>query len=139
VWFSVKFLDIIKIDHNPGCHCRICCRCIQIGELTWFYPEKDSYGWNLNHSCNPKCGIKDNKIIAIKNISKKEEITIDYSTTNNDMAWQMLCQCKSYNCRKIIKSIRYLPSKLYEKYKEFMPKYIKEHYLKTNPSAESHT
>lgn len=34
-----------------------------------------------NHSCNPSAGVKNvNQIVAIRDIKKDEEITIDYST-----------------------------------------------------------
>lgn len=58
-----------------------------------------------NHSCDPNAAvIKTNTLVAIKTISKGEEITYDYACvvgTENE-GWQMRCRCGSKNCRKEI-------------------------------------
>lgn len=123
---------IFKNKHRDGCHCKICKRCIQISELGWLYPGKKSYGWYLNHSCSPSCGIKGRDIVALKNISSNEEITIDYSTTHVDERWKMKCSCKNSNCRLAIKSIQSLPKQIYKKYEGFMPRYVERHFSKFN-------
>ncbi|MFA5175971.1 MAG: SET domain-containing protein [Candidatus Nanoarchaeia archaeon] len=124
-----KFADrVIKINHKHGCHCKICKRCIQIDKFNWLYPNQESYGWYLNHNCNPSCGIKGKYIVALKNIRPKEEISIDYSTTNNDEVWEMKCYCNNSKCRNKIKSIQFLPKNLYKKYKGFIPKYVEKSY-----------
>ncbi len=120
---------IIEIQHKKGCDCKICRRCIQIGQSNWLYPKKNSPGWNLNHNCDPSCYInKDNHICALKNIKKGEEITIDYSTTNCDESWSMKCLCNSKNCRKLILPIQYLPLDIFKKFIGKMPIYVEEKY-----------
>jgi len=53
---------------------------LQIGRNKFINPYKDNPGVYLNHSCDPNCGIKQlNKVIAMRDIGKGEEITIDYS------------------------------------------------------------
>jgi len=70
----------------------------------------------VNHSCNPNSGLKNSTtLVAIRDISKGDEITFDYSTCVGD-EWKMKCLCKSKNCRKIIKAFRYLPKSLKKKY-----------------------
>lgn len=121
---------IVKLRHKPSCDCHICRRSIQISELNWLYPHKDSYGWNLNHSCNPNCAvIEDCTIQAVRDISAGEEITIDYSTTTTDQDWHMDCLCNSFNCRKIIRSIQFLTKENFLKYKSTLQKFIAENYL----------
>src|SRR3989344_4684432 len=67
----------------------------------------------LNHSCNPNMGIKGKVVfVAIKDIKEGEEITIDYSITEETILWDMknsekLKDSKKY--RKIIRSIQFLP------------------------------
>ena len=125
-----KFADrIIKINHKPGCHCRVCCRCINIKDNLWLYPYKNSCGWNLNHSCNPNSFSKGKFIYAFRNIKSGEEITIDYSTTNIDKKWKMNCHCKSKNCRKVIRSVQFLPRGIFRKYEKFMQPFIRDNYL----------
>lgn len=118
----------IKIDHKPGCHCVVCKRCIQVGRFKWLSPEKRSYGWYLNHHCEPSCGIKGTYIVALRNIKPGEEITVDYAITNADRHWNMKCQCKSRNCRAVIRSIQFLPFRLYLKYQRYIPRYVKTRY-----------
>ncbi|MCX8194279.1 MAG: SET domain-containing protein-lysine N-methyltransferase, partial [Candidatus Pacearchaeota archaeon] len=73
----------------------------------------------INHSCEPNCGLRNGiEIIALRNIKKDEEITIDYDTLEYD--WKMKCNCKSKNCRKVIKGYKYLSEKLKNKYKGFI-------------------
>ncbi len=73
-------------------------------------------GRSANHSCNPTAGIKNNVyLVALKKISKDQEITWDYSTTvDND--WSINCKCKSKNCRKIIGKFKDLPVKIQKKH-----------------------
>lgn len=107
--------QVITIDHPPGCDCELCMRCIQVGENDWLSPEQGSYGWNLNHSCSPNCGIIKNVIVTLRKINPGEEITIDYSTTTADNAWTMTCLCHRKTCRKIIRSVQYLTPQQFKK------------------------
>ena len=50
---------------------------IGMSKYSWIDPDEPARF--LNHSCNPNCGIKGKlKVVALKNIKKGEEITIDY-------------------------------------------------------------
>lgn len=76
-----------------------------------------------NHSCEPSCGLKNRiEIVAMKDIKKNNEITIDYDTL--DYNWEMICNCGSQNCRKKIRGYKYLDEKLKDKYKEFTAPYL---------------
>ncbi len=119
---------IIKINHKLGCNCIICCKSINLKSNLWLYPKNNSYGYYLNHSCNPNSFSKGKFIYALKNIKPNTEITIDYSTTNIDKKWKMNCSCKQKNCRKIIKSIQYLPNNLFKKYYNFTQPFIRNNY-----------
>ncbi|MDD5348445.1 MAG: SET domain-containing protein-lysine N-methyltransferase, partial [Candidatus Omnitrophica bacterium] len=118
----------VTIRHRPGCHCAVCRRCIQVGKDRWLYPKRGSFGWNLNHSCSPSCCIHGSYIVALRAIRKGDEITIDYSTTNDDARWEMFCSCGCRNCRKTIRSIQRLPARLLRKYAGRMPRYVEEKY-----------
>ncbi len=79
----------------------------------------------LNHSCDPSCGIKGaRRVTALRNIKHGEEITIDYSITEMDKLWHMKCNCKSLSCRKIVRSIQFLPKRVITKYTPFVPTYF---------------
>ncbi len=89
----------------------------------------------LNHSCNPNSGIKGKvKVVAIDDIKKDEEITIDYSITEIDNFWYMKCSCGSHNCRKEIRSVQFLPKRIYNKYNPNIPTFSKKIYESENLS-----
>ncbi len=89
----------------------------QIGKDRYLGPsgKMDDY---INHSCNPNTGVRTQKhqriLVAIKNIKKGKEITLDYSTFADDEGWT--CNCGSKLCRKKVRSFRYLPQKIQQKY-----------------------
>jgi uncharacterized protein len=98
--------------------------------------EKDKFiddsnlGRYLCHSCNPNCGIKDKtKIVAMRDIKKDEEITIDYamivSRYENEMTNEnRICKCGEDNCRGELGEYSKLSSNLKKKYKGFISEYL---------------
>ena len=67
----------------------------------------------INHSCSPntKLDVVKRRFIAIKDISKNDEITFNYLTTEWDMKkWgsDFKCICGSKNCFSHIKGFKYL-------------------------------
>jgi hypothetical protein len=84
----------------------------------------------INHSCDPNAGLNFTDfgilLVAIKPISKGEEITWDYSTTIYRDAWRMECDCRTQKCRKVINSFIHLPHDLKKQYLELgiLPPYI---------------
>ena len=80
----------------------------------------------INHSCNPNVYIKNMKVIAMKNIKKREEITFDYSINGID-SWKMKCNCGSKDCRKIIVGdFRKLNKKTQKKYLPYLEDWFKK-------------
>ncbi len=94
-------------------------RAIQLGVNRWLEPNKHSYGWFLNHSCNPSAAFKlPNKIVAYKSLKPNEEITIDYSTVIHMNKFEFECLCPNTNCRKIVRSFQFLPQEFQKKFKD---------------------
>ena len=95
------------------------------GKNTWIDPI--SYGLFINHSCNPSAGIKNRiDVVAIKNIRRGEEVTFDYSLSEADIFWHIQCNCRSSNCRKTIRSIQFLPEKIFKKDNKYIPLYFQK-------------
>lgn len=91
----------------------------------WIDPTKP-YKF-LNHNCNPNSGANNlADLVALKNIKEGEEITIDYSIIEGDHRWEMNCSCKSKICRRKIKSIQFLPEKIYKKYLPHVSSYFQK-------------
>lgn len=104
---------------------------VGIGKNKWINPRVIFN--HINHSCNPNAGIKGSRtVVALRNIKKHEEILIDYSITESDKLWTLdkECKCKSKNCRKIIKSIQFLPKEVFNSYLPYIPKYFQKVYIK---------
>jgi SET domain-containing protein len=101
-------------------------RALQIEKYEWISPFKNNPGWYINHSCNPNTGIKGSvKIVAMKEIRRGEEVTIDYSMFESEKRWKLECRCGNKNCRRVISSYQYLPEQLKRKYRNFISDYLK--------------
>jgi uncharacterized protein len=121
-----KFSDNKTYFHSESCDCKRCAMSIRIGSRRALTPKNNSFGWFLNHSCDANCGQKGRNIVALRDIKPREEITIDYSSTVGDKEWKFTCSCKSKRCRKILRSVHYLPKKMFKKFKGFMPKFLEK-------------
>lgn len=104
---------------------------IGIGDRHWVDPEPPIKF--LNHSCKPNAGIVANEegtifLVATKEITEDEEITIDYSTTESEPLWEMTCNCKSQSCRQKIGPVTTIPENVFLNYLPYVQKYFQEVY-----------
>jgi D-alanine-D-alanine ligase len=58
-----------------------------------------------NHSCNANTGYIGLNVVALQNINKGEELTLDYANFLDENAQPFQCSCGSSNCRGLIKGI----------------------------------
>lgn len=122
---------IIKYPTPPDY--RVGYKWLNIAHNVWIMPYRNNPWSSLKHSCSPNVGLKGkNKVVAMKNVRKNEELTIDNSITEAEISWRMKCNCGKKNCRKIIKSVQFLPKKLFKKYQPFIPEFLQKQYLKAN-------
>ena len=86
----------------------------------------------INHSCSPNGYIdfSDMTFRALKKITKGEEITFNYNTTEWDMANGFECFCGEKNCLKKIKGFRYLNCEQRKKLKGKLSPFLKKKYQK---------
>jgi len=68
----------------------------------WLFQIPERY---VNHSCNPNTNPDqiNRQDVAIRNIKKEEEITIDYRK-DNVPGLNMKCNCGSKSCKGVIKN-----------------------------------
>lgn len=84
----------------------------------------------LNHSCEPSCGIKNRaEVVAMRDLNKDEEITIDYAMIVDEYDQERLkqnlsCNCGSKICREEFGSYKKLPDELKQKYGSFISEYL---------------
>lgn len=103
---------------------------VGIGHNIWIDPIPP-YKF-LNHSCDSSGSIKGAvTIVARKRIKKGDEVTLDYSLIEEDPLWEMRCSCGVKDCRKIVRSIRFLPQGIFKKYLPLVPTYFQGVYKKT--------
>lgn len=75
---------------------------VQVGPNEYVGPSgcPDDY---INHSCEPNCEVREARLIALRDIPVVEEITFDYAIGMYDDPWEMVCNCGTLSCRKIIR------------------------------------
>lgn len=108
---------------------------VGISKHRWMDPDPP-YKY-LNHSCKPNTGISGTvTLYAMRGIHANEELTIDYSTIEIDPNWKLdggkSCKCGNQNCRKVIRSLQFLPYIMYRKYLPYIPRYFQAIYLRYN-------
>lgn len=83
-------------------------RALQISPETYLAedPENPRLDDYINHSCEPNVGFIDGTLMlyAMRDIEKDEELFWDYSTSINEMGWEIPCGCGSKLCRGKIQS-----------------------------------
>ena len=90
----------------------------------------------LNHSCDPNAGFKTpHRFYAMRDIKKGEELTADYSTIEYVDFWEMKCHCGAQNCRKIVRSVQFLPKRKYKQYLPYIPRFLQNLYLQGHRRA----
>lgn len=94
---------------------------IGVGRHSWIDTSDSEFKF-INHSCDPNVAlVTKRKVIAIKEIGKHEEITMDYSLTEAEANWSIKCNCQTKNCRKKIGPIQTLPKHVFNRYKHLIP------------------
>lgn len=59
-----------------------------------------------NHSCDPNTDFDGLNVVALKNIQKGEELTLDYALFLDETMEPFTCTCGASNCRGFIKGIK---------------------------------
>lgn len=122
---------IKKITHNAR-ESKVIEDWVGVGKDTWIKPLEPFLF--LNHSCEPNAVIVGKRLlVALKNIRKDEEISMDYSLSDADEHWSMRCGCGTRSCRKYVGPVQELPSRVFKKYLPNIPKYFQKVYVQTHP------
>lgn len=103
---------------------------IMIDKNTW--QDSNGIARYASHSCNPNCGIKNlREIVAMKYIKAGEQITWDYSMTEDPEAndFEMDCVCGEKECRRVIRGYRYLPPIFRDRYKGYVSEWLEPRYV----------
>jgi uncharacterized protein len=80
----------------------------------------------INHSCEPNCGFKSQiQLMAIKDIKKGEEITLDYSFCESLFPMSFECKCGTLSCRKKVTNNDWKIKDLQKKYSQYFSPYLR--------------
>lgn len=91
------------------------CMAVQIGFNR--YLDTQPPGVFVNHSCDPNAGIRDDeRLVAVREILRGEEIRFDYSTTMEEQSFTMECLCGSPECRGVVTDFSLLPEAVKARY-----------------------
>ena len=95
---------------------------------TWIDPGNGPFSF-LNHSCEPNGAMAGPRtLVALKNIKKGDEITVDYSLTDPDPNWRMECKCGAKTCRMHIGPIYTVPRRVFNKHMPYVPRFFQRLY-----------
>ena len=108
---------------------------IQITEDLFIGPtmsaEREGGMMHLNHSCEPNLGLQGQVVfVAIRDIAVDEELTIDYTMTD-DEPYEMECQCRSEACRRLITGADWRKPELQKKYDGYFSWFIQRRIYST--------
>jgi histone-lysine N-methyltransferase SETD2 len=78
---------------------------MKIGNVHVDAEGNNSYAGKINHGCNPNCLVEQwfvdgklrAKIVTVKDVGRRDELTIDYQWYGN-----VKCECGDRNCRGTI-------------------------------------
>jgi D-alanine-D-alanine ligase len=71
-----------------------------VGNEVYILWDNDPSEWApQNHSCSPNTGYEGLNVIALTNINKGDELTLDYGNFLDDSMMPFECRCGSPNCR----------------------------------------
>ncbi len=74
-----------------------------IGTDVYILWDENPVNWApQNHSCSANTGYEGLNIVALKDIAKGEELTLDYAHFLDDNFQPFACLCGSDNCRKLV-------------------------------------
>lgn len=103
---------------------------IGIGKDIWIDPI-DEFQY-LNHSCNPNAGLTGSRKLrmhALRDIAEGEEITIDYSITEEDPDYCFENLEAGHSLfRQYIGPVQSLPREVFESYLPFVPDHFRKVY-----------
>lgn len=71
----------------------------------------------LNHSCDPNLGwAVDGTLVALRDVTADEELTVDYATYIDNPTFTMFCHCGTYRCRQVIEGTDWQIPQLQRRY-----------------------
>ncbi len=107
----------------------------QVDYDKYLAPRTGSYGWSINHSCEPNCAVRGAvELTSLRRIAIGEELTFDYSTSVGWDGYQMQCRCGSPRCRGVITSYARLSEEWKARYRGMVSPFLLRPPVKVTPT-----
>ncbi|MEI9935504.1 MAG: SET domain-containing protein-lysine N-methyltransferase [Ferruginibacter sp.] len=106
---SQKIVTLNHVEKNWSCEEKEIFRkyAYPVSKNIFLLWDNDPSEWApQNHSCNPNTGYHGLNVIALRNISKGEELTLDYASFLDEKMEPFQCQCGAEKCRGLITGIK---------------------------------
>lgn len=121
----IKSPDFFKLDSSLQEASLQISKDFYIGPL--FASEIENIMVGVNHSCNPNTGLFGQvETVAMRDIEVGEELVADYCIAYNSSSFEFTCNCKSQNCRNLIKDDDWTNPLLQKKYKGYFSYHIQK-------------
>ena len=92
-------------------------RCVQYDYDVYLVPRRGSFGWYINHSCEPNCVVSGERdLVTARAGAKGEVLTFDYSTNTGWDGYRLECRCGAEGCRGTVTSYWGLSPEVRRKY-----------------------
>lgn len=113
---------------------------IQIEEEVYLIPlVVGDPGDYVNHSCEPNAGIRGQiSLVAMRDISKGEEICFDYAMSDSSDYDEFECHCGMPNCRKRVSGNDWKIPAIQKKYKGYFSTYLQRRIDLMNKNNNGH-
>lgn len=109
---------------------------IGVGKHMWIDTRKSIFRF-INHSCFPNAAIMGKKtLVALEDIAKDSELTIDYSMTDADPYWSFPCSCGAKECRKEVRAIYTVPTDVFKRHFKYISRPFQKMYIKNYLSSK---
>ncbi len=86
----------------------------------------------MNHHCDPNCAyVSDEELVALRDIKKNEELTLDYATimAPTGLEEPFRCNCTSKDCRRQVTRFDCLKHDVQMKYGNKFLSFIRRHFI----------
>ena len=85
------------------------CYAWPLTDEVWVIWGRDPEDWKpINHGCEPTAWLEGLDLVARRDLSQCDEITMDYATFCNERMPSFRCECGALNCRGTIRGDDYL-------------------------------
>jgi hypothetical protein len=100
---------------------------LQIDEDLFIVSDRPGPADFVNHSCQPNAGLKGQVVlVAMRTISRDEEITYDYAMSDACAYDEFPCACGSIHCRGVVSGADWARPELWRRYPGYFSPYVQQ-------------